>query len=365
MPVKLELFECVVTSRTRWHFVRVETADGAVGFGECSDAGSPREIEMLVEDVLRPFTEVLAHDREPDVIAAAARRAARGSHLARRTVVGGVEQAICDAAARRRGLPLCKWLGGDSEQLVPLYANINRTVGGRAPHELAEAGLRAIADGFTAVKCAPFDSAIAGMSPQQTGIARVAALRAAVGEGIDLMVDCHERVLPADLVPLLPAMAALDVSWLEEAVPASDLAGLKAVREASSMRIAGGEFAADPAELMPAVERRLLDIVMPDVKHAGGLLRAASLAAAVGAVDISPHNPSGPIATAASAHLFAAAPRATVLEFAHGEVDWRADLVFGNETVRSGHLVVAPGPGLGIELDTTNSRLRHVRTITL
>ena len=365
MPIKLDLFECVVTSRTRWHFVRVETADGAVGFGECSDAGLSGEIEVLVSEVVHPFTEVLENDSELDAIAVAARRAAHGGDLAHRTVVGGVEQAVCDIAARRRGLPLCKWLGGDSEQLVPLYANINRTVGDRGPHELAEAGVRAVADGFTAVKCAPFDSAIAGMSTQQTGIARIAALRAAVGEGIDLMVDCHERVLPADLVPLLPALAALDVSWLEEAVPASDLAGLKAVREASSMRIAGGEFAADAAELLPAVERRLLDIVMPDVKHAGGLLRAASLAAAFDAVEISPHNPSGPIATAASAHLFAAAPRATVLEFAYGEVDWRADLVFGNEKVRAGHLVLAPGPGLGVELDTTNSRLRHMQTITL
>jgi galactonate dehydratase len=363
--VKLDLFECVVTTRTRWYFVRVEAADGAFGFGECSDAGSIGEVEMLAGDVLGSFTNALEDEVGTEVIAGAARRAARGSHLARRTVAGGVEQAICDIAARRRGLPLWKWLGGDSEQLVPLYANINRSVEGRAPQELADAGLRAVADGFTAIKCAPFDSAMAGMSTQQAGLARVAALRAAVGEGIDLMVDCHERVPLAALMPLLPAIAALDVGWLEDAVPASDLDGLSAVRAATSMRIAGGEFAADPAELVPAVERRLLDIVMPDVKHAGGLLRAAELAGAVGAVEISPHNPSGPIATAASAHLFAAVPRATILEFAYGEVDWRADLVFGKETVQDGYLAVAPGPGLGVELDTTSSRLHHVRTITL
>jgi galactonate dehydratase len=363
--VKLDLFECVVTSRTRWIFVRVEAADGTVGYGECSDAGSIDAVATLAEEVFRPFVDVLDDDLEPDVIAASARRAANGSDLARRTVVGGLEQAVCDIAARRSGLPLWKWLGGDSEQLVPLYANINRSVAGRAPQELAEAGARAVTDGFTAVKCAPFDSAMTGMSSQQTGLARVAALRAAVGEGVDLMVDCHERVPLAALVPLLPAIAALDVGWLEEAVPASDLAGLTTIREATTMRIAGGEFAADPAELAPAVERQLLDIVMPDVKHAGGLLRAAQLAAVLGAVDVSPHNPCGPIATAASAHLFAAVPRATVLEFAYGEVNWRADLVFGDETIRHGHLAVAPGPGLGIDLDTTNRRLQHVRTITL
>lgn len=363
--MRLDFFECVVTSRTRWYFVRVEAADGTVGFGECSDAGSIGKLETLPSEVFQSFADVLEDDVDTDQIAAAARRAARDGHLSRRTVVGGVEQAVCDIAARRRGLPLWKWLGGDSEQLVPLYANINRSVGSGAPHVLAEAGVRAVADGFTAVKCAPFDSAMAGMSPQQTGLARVAALRAAVGEGIDLMVDCHERVPVAGLVPLLPAIAALDVGWLEEAVPATDLAGLRTVREATSMRIAGGEFAADARELVPAVEQRLLDIVMPDVKHAGGLLRAARLAADVGAVEISPHNPSGPIATAASAHLFAAVPRATVLEFAYGEVDWRAELVFGNETIRNGHLVVSPGPGLGIDLDTTNNRLHRVRTITL
>ena len=363
--MKVDLFECPATSRTRWHFLRVEAGDGAVGFGECSDAGSIDEIETLVGEILVLFGSVIETDAEPDAVAVAAQRATRGSNLARRTVVGGLEQAICDIAARRGGLPLWKWLGGDGEQLVPLYANINRSVGERGPQQLAEAGLRAVADGFAAVKCAPFDGPIPGMSTPQAGLARVAALRTAVGDGVDLMVDCHERVPLAALEPLLPAIASLDVGWLEEAVPASDLIGLRTLRAASTMRIAGGEFSADPTELEPAVEQRLLDVVMPDVKHAGGLLGAARLARALGAVEISPHNPCGPIATAASAHLFAALPNASVLEFAHGEVDWRAELVFGNEEVTNGQLVLAPGPGLGVELDTTNSRLHHVRTFTL
>lgn len=363
--MQVDLFECVVTPRTRWHFVRVEAADGAIGYGECSDAGTIDAVSRLVAEVLPPFGAVLDDDLDADVVSAAARRAAQNGDLARRTVVGGVEQAVCDIAARRRGLPVWKWLGGHGEQSVPLYANINRSVGARVPQEVAEAGLRALADGFTAVKCAPFDSPMAGMSTPQAGLTRIAALRAAVGEGIDLMVDCHERVALSDLAPLLPAIAALDVSWLEEAVPASDLAGLRVVRAATAMRIAGGEFAAEPAELLPAVEQRLLDVVMPDVKHAGGLLRAAALGAAVGEVDISPHNPAGPIATAASAHLFAAVPRATLLEFAYGEAEWRADLVCGQETVRDGHLTLPSGPGLGVELDTTHNRLHHVRTLTL
>jgi galactonate dehydratase len=363
--VKVDLFDCSVTSRTRWQFVRVEASDGVVGFGECSDAGSTARIEMLVGDVLATLAELVETDVYPDAISATVRSAAQGGDLARRTVVGGIEQAICDIAARRRGLPLWKWLGGNGEAVIPLYANINRSAGEGGPDQLAEAGLRALADGFTAVKCAPFDAPVPGMSMPQAGLARVAALRTAVGEGIDLMVDCHERLPLATLAPLLPAIASLDVGWLEEAVPASDLVGLRAVRDASTMRIAGGEFAADAAVLAPAVEQRLIDVVMPDVKHAGGLLSALQLAEALGGVEVSPHNPCGPIATAASAHLFAALPRATVLEFAYGEVDWRAELVFGNEEIRSGHLVLAPGPGLGVELDTTNSRLHYVRTFTL
>jgi galactonate dehydratase len=224
--------------------------------------------------------------------------------------------------------------------------------------------MRAVADGFTAIKCAPFDVPVAGMSTLQAGLARVAALRAAVGEGVALMVDCHERVPLSALEPLLPAIALLDVTWLEEAVPASDIAGLRRIREASDMRIAGGEFVGESVELAPAVEQRLLDVVMPDVKHAGGLLSAAALARAFAATEVSPHNPSGPIATAASAHLFAAVPNTAILEYAYGEVDWRPELLSGDETVRDGQLVVPTGPGLGVDLDTTNSRLHCVRTFT-
>jgi len=363
--MKADLFECPATSRTTWYFVRLEAGDGTVGFGECSDAGALEDVEALVGDVLGSLAALLGGEFDADMIAGAARRATQPGDLARRTVVGGLEQALCDIAARRQGLPLCKWLGGDGGQAVPLYANINRSAAGGRPQQLAETGLRAVADGFTAVKCAPFDAPVPGMSTPQAGLARIAALRTAVGDGVDLMVDCHERVPLAALEPLLPAIASFDVSWLEEAVPATDLIGLRTIRDASAMRIAGGEFVAEPAELEPAVAQRLLDVVMPDVKHAGGVLSAARLAHAFCAAEISPHNPCGPIATAATGHLFAALPNASVLEFAYGEVDWRADLVFGNEKVANGQLVLAPGPGLGVELDTTNSRLHHVRTFTL
>jgi galactonate dehydratase len=276
-----------------------------------------------------------------------------------------VEQALCDLASRRAGEPLWKWLGGAARSALPLYANINRVVGPRLPEDVAAAGAAAVGSGFATVKCAPFDVPLAGYWLGEAGLARLRALRSAVGADVSIYVDCHERLAQDDVLKILPEMDGLDVAWLEDATACTDLTGLRALRSVTAVPLAGGEIASTPEEIRPAVEHRLLDVVMPDVKHAGGVLRAAQLAAAVPEAQISPHNPSGPIATAVSAHLAAALPNFSVLEYAHGEVEWRADIVGGAETVIDGHLHLTDMPGLGVELLTAHSALHHVRSLTV
>jgi galactonate dehydratase len=285
--------------------------------------------------------------------------------LTRRTVLGGVEQALCDLASRRAGAPWWKWLGGAARSALPLYANINRVAGTRLPEDVAAAGAAAVRRGFATVKCAPFDVPLAGHPLPEAGLARLRALRSAVGADVSIYVDCHERLAQDDVLRILPELDGLDVAWLEDATACTDLTGLRRLRSASAVPLAGGELASTFAEIRPAVDDRLLDVVMPDVKHAGGLLRAAQLAAAVPEVQVSPHNPSGPIATAVSAHLGASLPNFNVLEYAHGEVQWRADIVGGAEIVIDGHLHLTDSPGLGLELITTQSALRHVRSLTV
>lgn len=363
---RLDLFECAVSARTHWTFVRVQTSDGVVGFGECSDAGRPEQVRAVFEDVGAAFADALDGTLAPSEIAELTTAAAApGADLLRRTVVGGLEQALCDIAARRADEPLWKWLGGVAGDPIPLYANVNRVVGSRLPEDVAAAGWNAVADGFATIKCAPFDVALEGSSIVAAGLARLRTLRAAVGSTVEVLVDCHERLSMPDVLRILPDLEELDIAWLEDAVACSDTAGLRALRAATGLRLAGGEVAGSPHEVLPAVEENLLDVVMPDVKHAAGLLRAMQIGHAVPSARVSPHNPSGPIATAMSAHLGSSLPNFTVLEYAHGEAEWRAELVGGAEIVEAGELRLPDGPGLGIDLDTDHPALLHASSMTV
>lgn len=167
-----------------------------------------------------------------------------------------------------------------------------------------------------------------------------------------------------ELERILPALHDLRVSWLEDAVDVEDVAKLRYLRGLTDITIAGGELAHDAASLLPAVRASLVDVIMPDVKHAGGITRAHALASRIPDIKVSPHNPSGPVATVVSAHLFHALPHATVLEVATGDTQWRAYVMRPPERIEQGQLAVPSGPGLAIDLDVHHPSTRLVWSTT-
>jgi galactonate dehydratase len=171
------------------------------------------------------------------------------------------------------------------------------------------------------------------------------------------MVDCHEQLQPAELEQVLEPLDELGLYWLEDAVPVHRVDLLRELRRHARSRLAGGERSFSPDEVRAAVQAGLVDVLMPDVKHAGGLARARALGTEFPSVGISPHNPCGPIATGHSAHLFVTCPTATVLEYAFGEVEWRSALVYGAERIRGGYLRLPEAPGLGLDLDLSHPNL--------
>lgn len=373
MSVELELYVTVVSDRTQWRVVRLGAGDGLFGLGECSDGGgSPDSIIGALGAIARHLGEFDATTADASQVAkwAAAALASVPATRFGRTVLGGVEQAVCDLAARAQDLPLWQWLGGEggegaiSAPWVPCYANINRTPGGRTPADVARAAKTAVSEGFKAVKCAPFDVTDGRLPLTTIGLERAAAVREAVGDEVELMVDCHERLDMRELERILPALHDLRVSWLEDAVDVEDVSKLRYLRGLTGITIAGGELAHDAASLLPAVRDGLVDVIMPDVKHAGGVTRAHALASRLPGIKVSPHNPSGPVATAASAHLFRALPHATVLEVATGDAEWRSSVLRPPERTERGHLAMPSGPGLAIDLNVHHPSTRLVWSTT-
>ncbi len=148
-------------------------------------------------------------------------------------------------------------------------------------------------------------------------------------------------------------MEAIDPYWIEAPVPERDLEGWRRVRDSTSARLAGGEFLVGLEAHRRFIEATGVDVVMPDVKYCGGiggLAQVTALAASFG-TEVAPHDPSGPVATAATAHAALASATPQIVEFAWGETSWRSELVGGRETVEGGRIWLDGRPGLGVALD--------------
>jgi galactonate dehydratase len=310
-----------VTPRTTWVFARVTGADGRVGWGEGTLEGRAAEVAAAIES-WRPGP--LPHD----LVAAAAHSA--------------IEQASWDLEARAAGRPLAELLGGAKRRRVPLYANVNRGTVERTPAGFAARAAEAVALGFEAVKIAPFDK-------MDEGLARIAAAADAIAGRAELQVDCHWRFDEKRAREALAECARLGVRWFECPLPETpeNFAAIRRLRSqanAAGLRLAGAEQFIGVEGFRPLLEAGLYDVVMPDVKYAGGLaecLRIAELAARHGTA-VSLHNPSGPVCHAHSVHLSAALETSERLEYQHGETPLFFSLAPGLEAPRDGYAALPP-----------------------
>lgn len=358
---RFELQLVRVNRRGDWLFVQVHTDAGLTGTGEASHGGNGPARDRVVAAIIRDQIAPLLLGRDPRAVRAVV--AALGpvaSGLPGWTAVSAVEQALWDLAGQAAGLPVYRLLGGPVRTRIPLYANINRATQDRTPAGFAASARAAAGQGFRAVKCAPFDGVDplsgrdrAGRALIEAGLARVAAIRDVLGPSLDLYVDCHSRFDVATAIWVARELAGLGVRWFEEPVPTEDRAALAQVRDRVAVEVIGGEHLLGPAACWPYLADRLFGTLMPDVKHCGGiggLVTIGELAATAG-VAVAPHNPSGPVALAASLQAAAVLPGFRILEYAWGEVEWRAGLVTPAETIVAGEISLPTAPGLGVCLD--------------
>ena len=278
--------------------------------------------------------------------------------MAHNAATSAMEQALWDLLGQRLGAPVSVLLGGPVEGRVRLYANVNRAIlGSRTPEAFAAAALDAVAGGFDAVKVAPFDGL--RWEPEQdrgaralidAGMARIGAVRDAVGPTVDVLIKAaHGRFNPRTATVAVREMERIDPYWIEAPVSERDLEGWRQVRDSTSARLAGGEFLVGLEAHRWFIAATGVDVVMPDVKYCGGIGGLVQVAA-VGEllrVAVAPHDPSGPVSTAATAQAALAATTPQLVEFAWGETTWRGELV-GGETIDDGWFVLDGRPGLGV-----------------
>ncbi|MGA1081325.1 MAG: mandelate racemase/muconate lactonizing enzyme family protein, partial [Steroidobacteraceae bacterium] len=348
-----------ITSRTNWCFLEVHTEDGRVGVGECTLA---QQESLLAAEIERLAAGVIGQDsRLRNRLSRLLAHAPGG--LVAATVMSAFDQALMDLAARRAEQPLHLFLGGALRDPIALYANINRGTNPRTAAGFAEAAGRAVSAGFQAVKLAPFEPLVwedgfclKNRAAYAEGLARVAAVREAVGPDVAVLVDAHWRFSPGAAAGLIRDLAPFGLFWVECPIAEANRPEIRRLRGLANdrgMRLAGAESLYGLAAYRALVEEGCYDVVMPDVKHAGGLdeIRRISALAQTAGVEIAPHNPTGPICHAHSVHLCAVIPNFLFLEVQFGESEAFFDIVDGESLRFKGGFAGLPqAHGLGVAL---------------
>ncbi len=268
------------------------------------------------------------------------------------------EAALWDIAGQACGQPVAALFGGALDRL-PAYASFAEL---KSPSTAADAVLAARGAGFRAVKIR------ISRDDVPSGAACVRAARDAVGDAMEIMVDLNQWWrMPGDIGPALDAqtvrrlaaeLAELGVLWLEEPLPAADLAGMRMVREQAGVRVAGGEMARTVPELLAALTAGALDVVQPDVVLAVGMLRARTVAevALLEGRWFSPHTWTNGLGLLANLHVAAGVGGGPFLEFPFDPPGWtpeRRDFFLAEPvlTDASGSVRVPERPGLGGQID--------------
>ncbi len=354
---RIEALALRASEKTVWVFVRVVDGDGRHGWGEATLNGQEAALaasHSRISALLAGTPAEASRDLMKDAAVATGDRAAA-------SVVSAIDQALWDIAGKRAARPTSALLSGSVPPAVGLYANVNRRTTDRTPEGFAQSARKALADGFAAIKIAPFDGVKPGSADGLAhGIARAAAVRAAIGPARKLMVDCHWRFDEATAGLALAELSRLGLHWFEcplPEVPGNYDALVRLRRKANELGVltAGCEMETGLTGFKPFVDRAIYDVLMPDVKYAGGFsefVRIAEYAAARG-IATAPHNPSGPVSHVASLHVSAGLPGFLTLEHQYDETPLFFDIVAGTIPRPVDGLCPLPaGPGLGIDLRT-------------
>jgi galactonate dehydratase len=341
-----------VNHRGDWVFVTVETDEGITGIGEMragqnydAQVAAARKMLAALEGRDPREIEAIYHD-----LHAGARNKADGF------AISGIEPALWDILGKSLNAPVFRLLGGSNASEIRLYANINRATTDRTPERFAANAAEAVAQGFDAVKLAPFDGLprdVDNAADAAVGIACMEAVRAAIGSEPDLLIDCHSHFTVKGSLEVADALRPLDLYWFEQPTPESNLAACLEVNERCGMTTAGGEQRMFRENWIEVFEHQTMDIIMPDVTVIGGIseLKTVADAAAAWGMPTAPHGPFGPITIAAHLHAMAACPSSVILEYGWGEVPWRKDLMRPVEIIENGRIRLTERPGLGFELN--------------
>ena len=338
----------------RWMFVRVETDDGLVGWGEASLEGHNEAVEGAFAS-LRDRALGTDATRIEDLWQTVYRLGFYRGGPVLMSALAGLDQALWDIRGKALGVPVWQLLGGAVRDLIPVYA----WIGGDRPQDVIEAGKVRLAQGFKAVKMNATEDLGWLDSPRRLDevLERVQGVQAL---GLDTGLDFHGRVhkpMARQLIRLLEPARPL---FIEEPLLSENIEGIRQIAGLTSLPIALGERLYSRWDFKPFFEAGAVDIIQPDLSHAGGISEVRRIAAMAEAYDcaLAPHCPLGPIALAACLQIDVATPNFAIQEMSlgiHYNTGGHDLLTYVKNpeifAVADGMVKAPQGPGLGVEID--------------
>ncbi|KQO09639.1 mandelate racemase [Agreia sp. Leaf244] len=340
--------------RTNLVIVRLQTDEGITGVAEATLEGQ----ELAVQGAVALLSDAVK-GKDPTRISQTIYELGRDAYWrggpVTMTALSALEMAMWDVSARALNVPVHKMLGGTYRDRVRAYAN-GWFSGAQTPEHFAEAAVATVKSGFRGLKWDPFEAADLTLETRDLDrmIECIAAVREAVGDEVDLFIEGHGRFNVPTAIRVAKKLEQFNPIFFEEPCPPDSIDALVEVRSKSPIPIAAGERWFGRQGFVPALARGAVDYVQPDVTHAGGLLELSfiSTLAANYYVPFAPHNPSGPLSTAATLQLGATLPNFRYLEIMATDVPWRTEISNENLTLTpEGDVLIPEGIGLGIDLD--------------
>ncbi len=361
---RIETLVCHARMRN-WIFVKVVTDQpGLFGWGEATLEWHTRSVVAAVEDL-----QALLIGENPRGIEKLWQMMWRqhfwhGSGVVRSTAIAGIDIALWDILGKIHGVPCHQLWGGPVRDHIRLYCHLG---GGNlesfyeTPVDNAkmfgELAGQAVAEGFTAFKsmAVPPTMPLEGLKPIKAAELCVRSMREAVGDAVDIMVDCHARPSPAMGMQFAKALEPYGLYFLEEPCWPENIDSLAAINAAVATPVATGERLTHLAAFRDLFAARGCEVCQLDLTHCGGFTEARRIAALADAyrIALAPHNPQGPVSTAASLEFGFSQPSYVICESVHNDVPWRNDVVDEGFVVDPQTRTVTANtkPGLGIEIN--------------
>ena len=334
-------------------YVKISTDAGITGYGDATNSFVPYSVEGMLKDII-PYLIGEDPQRIEYLWQSCFRRRFYRGGPATGTAIAGIDQALWDIKGKACGMPVYQLLGGLARTKVRVYGHVT----GQTADEAAKQAKQRVANGITALRFRAFHSFDKEnlhdhkMAVQQQ-IEYLAAIREAVGDEIDLILECHGRYDPEWALKLANLARPYNPFLIEDPIRHENPEALRRLREQTDIPLAIGERYHNLWDCRETTVNQYVTYLRPDVSHCGGISEMKKIAAMAEVYYISliPHNNAGPLGSAATLHAALSIPNITMIEapWANGYSDPK--VVKPYPKIENGFALPLEGPGLGVEFD--------------